>query len=375
MSLNFTDYLQDLFDYEDSEDNYFGNILNNLNSGCKYHDIDSISSLSKTHNESKYTAMHINIQSLASKYDQLKTFVHTLNNYDIKLDFILLCETFLTEMNDKLYMLPGYDFVCNNRSGGKGGGVAIFIRDDIHFKVREDLTLNYGTEFESIFIETTNSSDNAIVGEIYRVPNTNEVESIKRYEDVARALSSYKGSVIIGTDQNFDFMNIETHTNTNNLLSCFITCGFIPVITKPTRITHTSSTLIDNIYIRANCEVFLSGILKVDLSDHLPVFLFLGKGTEKPIWKYKTNTKFRPLNDDIARDINEYLACVDWNCIEALDADEAYLYLKNKIQEALDIFAPEQIVSTRFKKRIREPWMTTGLLKSSGKKIDCIKKV
>ena len=214
--------------------------------------------------------------------------------------------------------------------------------------LREDLTLNYGTEFESIFIETTNSSDNAIVGEIYRVPNTNEVESIKRYEDVARALSSYKGSVIIGTDQNFDFMNIETHTNTNNLLSCFITCGFIPVITKPTRITHTSSTLIDNIYIRANCEVFLSGILKVDLSDHLPVFLFLGKGTKKPIWKYKTNTKFRPLNDDIARDINEYLTCVDWNCIEALDADEAYLYLKNKIQEALDIFAPEQIVSTRF---------------------------
>ena len=45
----------------------------------------------------------------------------------------------------------------------------------------------------------------------------------------------------------------------------------LPVITKPTRITNHSATLIDHIYTNT-VNSLVSGILTIDISDHLPVF-------------------------------------------------------------------------------------------------------
>ena len=48
--------------------------------------------------------------------------------------------------------------------------------------------------------------------------------------------------------------------------------SFFPTITKPTRITDKSATLIDNIFINSPNENSKRGILISDLSDHLPIF-------------------------------------------------------------------------------------------------------
>ena len=45
-----------------------------------------------------------------------------------------------------------------------------------------------------------------------------------------------------------------------------------PVITKPTRISDHSSTLIDHIYTNVSIQKVVSGIALVDISDHLPTF-------------------------------------------------------------------------------------------------------
>lgn len=45
----------------------------------------------------------------------------------------------------------------------------------------------------------------------------------------------------------------------------------LPVITKPTRITNHTATLIDHIYTNT-VDSLVSGILTVDISNHLPVF-------------------------------------------------------------------------------------------------------
>ena len=48
-------------------------------------------------------------------------------------------------------------------------------------------------------------------------------------------------------------------------------------LTKPTRITHNTTTLIDNIYVKMRQpEELVSGILIVDMSDNLPIFTFMG---------------------------------------------------------------------------------------------------
>ena len=48
--------------------------------------------------------------------------------------------------------------------------------------------------------------------------------------------------------------------------------NLLPLITKPTRITDYTSTLIDHIYTNAPIHNTVSGICLVDISDHLPVF-------------------------------------------------------------------------------------------------------
>ena len=65
----------------------------------------------------------------------------------------MLCETFLTDVNCDMFPIPGYQFVCNNRQRGRGGGVALYISDDVQCSLRNDLTINLNNEFETIFVE------------------------------------------------------------------------------------------------------------------------------------------------------------------------------------------------------------------------------
>ena len=48
--------------------------------------------------------------------------------------------------------------------------------------------------------------------------------------------------------------------------------SFLSLITRPTRFTSTSATLIDNIMTNVFNDAIVSGILVSDVSDHLLVF-------------------------------------------------------------------------------------------------------
>ncbi len=129
-------------------------------------------------------ALHLNIRSLPDNFDKLNIFLQKLNDDGITLDFILLCESYLTNMNSNLYNIPGYKFVCKNRTYAKRGGVGIYVRDTIKFSMKEDISLFEESKFESIFIEAETKDKSTIVGEIYRIPNTSELESIEYFDTV-----------------------------------------------------------------------------------------------------------------------------------------------------------------------------------------------
>ncbi len=56
------------------------------------------------------------------------------------------------------------------------------------------------------------------------------------------------------------------------LLLLLLYNNFIPIITKPTRITDHTKMLIDHIYINKSIHQVKSGIAVFDISDHLPIF-------------------------------------------------------------------------------------------------------
>ena len=194
----------------------------------------------------------------------------------------------------------------------------------LNFKLREDLTVHIPSVFESMFVEINSDNFKAIVGEIYRVPNTNEINSINMYEDIIRKLQNYKNEIIIGTDQNFDYIKLDQHKNTQKLLDIFLTNGLLPTITKPTRITHTTATLIDNIYISTKYKRHIqSSILTVDISDHLPVITNVGYSKQVHTKTHKT-IKTRKITDTIMTKISNTIIGTDWHYLEQMDINEAY---------------------------------------------------
>jgi len=223
-------------------------IVNHNIETCKYFDLDELDSINTS--EFEFCALHINIHSLLAKLDDLKNIICSLKEKHITIHFILLCETFLKDDNMNLCNIEGYNLVTKNRSDRHRGGVAIYVHESIVFNVKDELTMNIENKFESIVIEAKYKQSRIIVGEIYRVPNSNITQSIKHYCNIVNKLKNSTCKVILGTDQNFDLLKYNIDKNTKELLDSFISTGFLPTITKPTRITHKSATLIDNIYLK-----------------------------------------------------------------------------------------------------------------------------
>jgi hypothetical protein len=140
-----------------------------------YYGIEQISTtvLENTQNF-KYYTMHFNIRSLPNKFRDIKMYRHC----------IMLCETFLIDNNYVFDAIPGYKLTYRNRQTGSRGGVAMYIRDDLNYIIRDDISVNIDGKFESIFVEAHSKTVNCIFGEIYRVLNTSEILSISYYETI-----------------------------------------------------------------------------------------------------------------------------------------------------------------------------------------------
>ncbi len=206
-----------LSDYFEELNAVSGMKISEVEFDSKYYDLDTLLDSPLTSNSFQYKVMHFNIRGLSSKFHDLKAMIIDLADRNVNLDFILLCETFLTNENADLFNIPGFHLFHKCRQGEQRGGVAIYAKESLKYQLRDDLSLFYEGQFESIFLEVMCGKTSTVVGEIYRIPNTNEDISIERYENVLSRLKPYAHNIIIGTDQNFDFLKLSDHRSTSSL--------------------------------------------------------------------------------------------------------------------------------------------------------------
>ena len=111
---------------------------------------------------------------------------------------------------------------------------------------------------ESIFIETEIKLHKSIVvGSLYRVPSSLECIFNKKYKELLQSiLSETNKELIIGIDQNLDLLKTHIYHQTQQYLKINLDHNLLPVITRPTRITQSSVTLIDNIYFCTGLQKF-----------------------------------------------------------------------------------------------------------------------
>ena len=73
-------------------------------------------------------------------------------------------------------------------------------------------------------------------------------------------------------DFNIDLLKFQNHRKTETFIDLIFSKGYLPAITKPTRITEHSATLLDHIYTNKINKSYNSGILISDVSDHFATF-------------------------------------------------------------------------------------------------------
>ena len=227
---------------------------------------------------------------------------------------VLLCETFLNNKTENSINIPGYTIIANNRQQTRGGGTAILIKDGLKFNRRKDLDIFIEKEVESVFIELlTRSNKHIVVGSMYRPPNNTDDTFLEAILNTKHKLSieKEKKELILGMDHNFDLLKSSEHKKTQYFFDTMLNKELFPTITRPTRITKQSATLIDNIFVSINLhKKYESTILINDMSDHLPILTLLRQT------KLNNNAplifKSRNLNDKNIKLINDTLQKIDW---------------------------------------------------------------
>ncbi len=120
--------------------------------------------------------------------------------------------------------------------------------------------------------------------------------------------------------------------------------------------------MIDNIYTNLKPNIgLISGILEVDIVDHLPVFLFSYTTKDKKQKEAKTVT-FRKLNNKAYSNIRRKLNSIEWTKLNNMSFEEGYSTFINTLKDDVNSTSQKCI---RHHKIIREPWITKGIMKSS----------
>ena len=343
-----------------------------LAKSCDYLDLETLWRI----NPSLYNLkiLHLNIRSLISKQDALRSLLVSLKTKQFEPDLILLCETYLRDAIEKFVNIPGYRLICKNRKNSKNGGVGILVKDNINYKIREDLSEFYETEFETCFVEITHTKGkNLVIGSLYRVPGKNEKIFMKRYQNLMEKIMNRNNvDLIVGIDQNLDYVKMDSHNNTSKFFDLNIKLGLLPVITRPTRITKNTATLIDNIYISSALSLdYNSGIYITDISDHM-ISMLLCNRNNKAI---RVNERIkRSINKNTLSNIRQELNMINW--YKQFDRSQHVNYMSDKfanmLTHILDKYAPMKVVKNVTVRR--HPWITDSIVRCSHRCLKLYKK-
>ena len=368
-SNDMSSYVYNVLDFEDNEsvnplsavdpDYNFYHPMYDMNfSTSDYYCDEDFNAMYENGNVSPCTSfLHLNVRSIPSNLNNLENYLSLLEH---KFQIIALTETWLQPHNKDIYNICGYNHEYKIREGKKGGGVSLFISNDLHYVVREDLSLS-NSLFESLFIEITtcgNKLDSSIlVGVIYRPPNSPLNEYCISMTDLLNVIKPDKKTCYIMGDMNVDLMKVNNHIPTSDFLEIMHAYGYFPLITKPTRITDFSSTLIDNIFCNNFQEIgHKSGILLTDISDHLPIFC-INSNTIFP--NSECHTTFRALNSCNITKFNQKLSQKKWDHVMEKDnAQESFsLFHKEFVMIFNDCFPLKKSVLYKRRKK----WLSVGL--------------
>ena len=249
--------------------------------------------------------------------------------------------------------IEGYNFVRRDRMT-HAGGVIMYIRSDLAYNHRDDLQ---NDNLEDLWVELLLPKTKPIyVGTCYRAPHNNNLK-----ESLELSLMKLKDdcdTFILG-DFNFCWLKIKNNFSIMKHFTQLIDFyNFDQIIDKATRVTQSSATLLDHIYVNNKEIVSQSGVIETGISDHFMIYC-TRKISRGQIGKHNL-VKIRSMKRYCKELLIEKLQSIEWLAIlQSTDINVAWESFKTIFTQVVDDVAPEKEIRIKVRS---EPWINSEIL-------------
>jgi exonuclease III len=353
---------------------------------CNYRQHKSIPSTT----DSDLKIFSLNIRSLNKHITQIRDDIEQYKKFDILCFNETSCSPENSAGGIADFEIDGFHTPILQkpcRSSCRGGGLAIYINedtcssDDFH---RIDQLCCTETDTPSagefLFLEVNvkkRINKKVIVGTMYRSPSaqpTNFIESIK---SKLQFLERHKKKhIIIAGDTNIDLIQHDNDVHAQNISDITLSHGFTEVISKPTRITDHSATLLDHIFTNSLAKTTSTGVLINDISDHLGTFINLNINSTRATRSFtpKSNqpsSSYRKFSTENIARFQQLISEEAWDTVvEESDVQTKYNNFEKIYAKHYNEAFPE-ITSNQKRKKQRvnpKPWILPWLEEACDRK-------
>ena len=270
--------------------------------------------------------MHLNIRSINQNLSQLTDLLLNINH---QFTAIGITETWLKE-NAHFVDIENYNFIHNHRRDQHGGGVGLYLKQNLNFKIRKDLRFDNSDSSDSLFVEIiVPKGKNIIIGVIYRPPNGNLQSFVHSFNEVIDKVGRENKLCYLMGDFNINLLNYQSNNLTGEFIDIMYSNLLCPLINGPTRITSHTATLIDNILTNNIDSDIVNGLFFSDISDHLPICTICFDNSNCLL-----DNNIYLLRDKSVKNMKKFedmIAEADWSTIGKLnDPNEAYNTFSNQ---------------------------------------------
>ena len=196
-----------------------------------------------------------------------------------------------------------------------------------------------GENIESLWIEIDKTNigteKNYLIGVFYRKPDSDPYAFNSALSEILTKIKKENKIIYHVGDYNLDLLKAETHQPTSQFIDINFAHSIFPLIVKPTRITATSATLIDNIFTnQLDLSSSVQGIILSDISDHLPIFHILKHAS---ISESDNSTRKRDFTTANKLKFQTDMKNSNWNeILQDNDAQSAYTKIQNILNAYLN---------------------------------------
>ena len=299
---------------------------------------------------------HVNVYHLGNKLHD----IFSLLSGPPRLHILGISETRLNLQSNSELSIPNYTFFRKDASRSPQTGLGIYVHNDVlpYATRRPDLETD-GVESMWVQLKRSAKDSTILICILYRNPSYNYAwyDDFVHMMDLVTAANPKSDYIILG-DFNIDLL--KPHTSWKSTCNLF---GLQQLVQQPTRVTPTSSTLLDHIYTNNVDRVYNVHLSDVSLSDHSPIVCTLSWRPVKRTKGEHTTIEYRSAKNFNQTSFLYDLRHVNFSSVHSCDnPNDALSVWQSLFMPIIDKHAP--IRRRRVKQRAQPGWITADIMEA-----------